>query len=181
MSDKERHPAATHIAFPYFFTDEPSGTPGEGITFTEEHVDILPAGPWKYDYDLAIYYGSLTGDDYIDGRCSRWDTQNYNIIIETWLKENDINTLKNNITPGAVGELYRILGRPLFYDKTWAGGNTLRFYPTPSSALSKNSNLYINRRETIGYVKNITTHPIPGPQEWIEVKLECAVSGSGDL
>ena len=75
--------------------------------------------------DLLIYYDSLTGNDVISCRCSRWDTDNYSFIIETWLKKDDLNTLISNITPGATDELYNILSKPTYYDKTWQGQNIL--------------------------------------------------------
>jgi len=134
-----------------------------------------------YDYDLAIYYDSLSGDDFIDCRCSRWDVQNYNVILETWLKKADLQTLQSNITPGAVGELYTILGRPRYYDSTWQGNNILRLLPTPSSNEMNNSTLRKMRRETLVYVKNTTTNPIDGPQGWVNVKIEGMASGTTSI
>lgn len=134
-----------------------------------------------YNYDLAIYYDSLTGNDFIDCRCSRWDVSNYSVIVETWLKETDLQTLRANITPGAVGELYTILGRPKYYDATWAGNNTLRLLPTPSSNKMNNSTLRNMRDETLIYVKNTTTNPVGADSGWINIKIEGVVSGTSDL
>lgn len=77
------------------------------------------ATPWHLTHDLRIYYDSLTGSDVINCWCSRWDVDNYSIVAETWLKKNDLQTLRNNIRPGATKELYRILGRPRFTDTSW--------------------------------------------------------------
>lgn len=125
--------------------------------------------------DLLIYYNTLEYSSYIQCRCSRWDVNNYSVIVETWLKENDLNTLREYVTPGAVGELFTILGRPTYYDKTWTSGNTIKLKPNENNNLSK------MRKETIVYVKNMTTSPIEGSDGWINVKIEGYVSGSGDL
>jgi len=127
--------------------------------------------------DLYIYYNSLTGDDYILTKCSRWDVDNYSVVVEFWLKKSDLITLRSNITPQAVGELYTILGRPKYYDKTWSGGNTIKLIPNSDS----HSNLKEMRSETTIYVKNITDTPLPGDSGWINVKIEGLVSNSGDL
>jgi len=127
--------------------------------------------------DLQIFYGDQGMSDYIDCDCSRWDVQNYNIIVETWMKKSDLQTLRDNITPQAVGELYNILGRPRFYDKTWTGGNTLKLRPNMYS----NSKLDRSRDDKIIYVKNITDSPLPGDNEWINVKIEGYISGQGYL
>jgi len=175
------HPYKSFTAFPYYFSEYPAGVPSGGIRFGGP-IPTPPPTPteWLYDYDLAIYYNTLTGNDFIDCRCSRWDVQNYQFIIETWLKRNDLLTLLTYLKPGATGELFTVLGRPRFYDKTWSKGNTLRFYPTPSSSEMGNSKLYKMRRETLGFVKNISTHPIKST-DWIQTKFECYISGVGDL
>jgi len=128
--------------------------------------------------DLYIYYDSFTGNDYIDCYCSRWDTNNYEIVIETWIKKTDLQTLRDNITPNAVGELYNILGRPKYYDKTWSSENTLKLKPNSNSSTSNLNNM---RREKLIYVKNITDSPIKGANGWFNVKIEGYVSGSTDL
>lgn len=138
-----------------------SGTPTTtGVSFTGK--------------DLHIYYNSLTGNDFISCRCSRWDVDNYSFVVETWLKESDLQNILNNVTPGATGELYKILGKPQFFDSTWQGENTLRFVPSSNCP----SRLWKMRQPKIGYVKNLTTHPIEGSKGWIEVKFECFLSGN---
>jgi len=124
--------------------------------------------------DLLIYYDSLANKDFVSCRCSRWDVQDYSIVVETWLKESNLQTILNNITPGATDELYTILGKPKYYDATWQGNNTIRFKPSSNSP----SNLWKTRKDTISYVKNVTTHPIEGSNGWVEVKFECYISGS---
>lgn len=157
-----------HYDFNYTFSDT------EGITFQEIHYIF------NFDYDLAIYYNTLTGSDYIDCRCSRWDVSDYSVVVETWLTPEQANTLRTNTVPGAVSELYEILGRPFYYDKTWQGNNTIRLYPTPSSNFMNNSTLHNMRNDTYIYVKNLSEHPIQGT-DWIEVKIEGYISGTQAL
>lgn len=181
------HPSSTHYQFPYFFTDNDESAPDGG----DLHGIGFNTYIQTYDGDLLIFYDSLsqTASNYIDCWCSRWDVSNYSFTIETWLKKDDIDTLRTNITPGAVGELYRILGRPLYYDKTWSRDNTLMFFPNIYKSFDRATQNYISgsatnlskmRSKTIGYVKNVTEHPIPNT-DWIEVKIECMISGSGGL
>ena len=166
----------------------------EGVTYTGTYPDNLPTPwtnddydrqfciyctydliPYAYEKDLQIYYDSLTDADFIDCWCSRWDVQNYNVIIETWLKKADLQTLRDNITPGAIGELYVVLGRPRFFDSTWQGNNTIMLSPNSDYQLSN------MRKETLGFVKTITTNPVGADSGWINCKIELAISGSGDL
>jgi len=181
MTEKEEHPAASHFAFPYYFADAgaecgPDWTCGvDGIHFGY----IAPTSLYKYD--LAIYYDSLAGDDFIDCRCSRWDTENYSVTVETWLKKSQLDTLLSNITLGATGELYQILGRPKYYDKTWTGKNTLRLLPIPSSTKMNRSTLKKMRKETLIYPKNVSYSPVKGSSGWINTKIEGYISGSKGL
>ena len=170
MSAFDTHPNASHLAFPYYFDNN------EGITFGTFYI----IGPWKYKYDMAIYYGSMDTNDFIEGRCSRWDVNDYSVVVSSWFNKADAQTIRNNIKPGAVGELYEILGRKHYYDKTWDGSNTLKILPTPSSSEMGNSNLKNMRSETLIYVKNITEHPINNT-EWIELKIDGMISGSVSL
>jgi len=148
----------SHNQFHYYFDDT------EGITFGE-YIPNLG--------DLLIYYNSLMDEDYIDCNCSRWDVNDYSIIVETVLDKNKIQTLNDNIVPGAVGELYSILGKPNYYDKTWDDKNTLKLVPN----VNNDSTLKSMREEKIIYVKNIMYHPI-GDTNHVNVKIEGLVSGS---
>jgi len=128
--------------------------------------------------DLTIFYDTFANPNYISCRCSRWDVQNYNVIVETWMKKSDLQTLRNNITPQAVGELYNILGKPRYYDKTWQGNNTIKLTPNTShhSNLSK-----MRDGDTLIFVKNISDSPVKGPSGWINCKIEGMISGQGAL
>ena len=121
--------------------------------------------------NFKIYYDSLDSPDLITSDCIRWDAQDYNVIVETILTKTQLKSLRDNITPGATGELYKILGKPTFYDKTWTGSNTIKIS-------SDKSNLQNMRDDRILYVKSITDSPIEGASGKILVKIEGLVSGS---
>lgn len=127
--------------------------------------------------DLKIYYLSLTGNDFICCNCSRWDTNNYSIVIETWLTKSDLQILRDNITPGAVGELYKILGEPTYYDKTWEGRNTIMLIPQDTSQ----GTLSNMRGEKVCFPKTITTSTMKGDDGWIMCKIEAYISGNQNL
>jgi len=115
-------------------------------------------------------------DRYFDCFSKRWDVNNYDITYETFLKQTTLNILRDNIKPGAAGELYKILGRPKYYDKTWTHNNSIRIEPSGSI-----SNLKYMRSEKYLYVKNISDSPVEGESGWLNVKIEGYISGSGGL
>ena len=125
------------------------------------------------DLDLKISGSSCD----IDCRCSRWDVQNYSVIVETWVTKSQLQDLRNSVRPGATGELYSVLGRPRYYDKSWTGNNTIVLSPNTDCG----SNLYKMRKETVMFPRNITTSPLESDSDWIFTKIEGYVSGSGDL
>ena len=188
MTEASDRPARSHFQFPYYFTDNDNSAIDGG---TKRGIDFNSYWDW-YDGDMFIYY-----DDFEDHTkkiiscwCSRWDVQNYSMVIETWLKREDLQALRDNITPGAVGELYTILGRPRYYDSTWSKENTLKIKPLNFTGREYARNYFYSgsrgnlsnmRKETLMYVKNITEHPIKGSEGWVEVKLEGMVSGTSSL
>jgi len=122
--------------------------------------------------DLRIYYDTLASPNVISSNCSRWDTQGYTTIIETWLTKDQLQTLRDNIVPGAASELYEILGQKMYYDKTWQGNNTIKISPY------NDSNLYNMHGEKTIYVKNISDNCVGAETGYINVKIEGFVSGS---
>ena len=94
--------------------------------------------------DLRIY---VSGGSYIECPCARWDEENYSVTIETYLTKSQRDTLRNNIRPGAVAELYRILGKPVYYDTSF-GMNTITVAPISGTQLA---NMH---SEVTLYVKN---------------------------
>jgi len=168
------NPNKSHTHFPYHF----DGTSTGGINFQETY---------NYDGDLLIYYSSMAdrSNNYISCWCSRWDTQKYSLILETWLTKSEAQTLRNNIRPGAVDELYQVLGKPVYYDRSWQGKNTLRIVPNkykrrmgsqPDEGDLIKSSLPSMRKERVIYVKTYSEHPLKN--NLIEVKLEGYISGS---
>jgi len=146
-----------------------------GEDWASESIEFITAPAITCDKDLLIYYNSsLSAPNYICCWCSRWNVDNFDTIIETWLTKSQLKTLRDNITPGAAGELYQILGSPTFYDQTWEGKNTLRIASNDNST----STLYKMRNDKIIYVKNISTSPIAGASGYLAVKIEGYISGS---
>lgn len=87
--------------------------------------------PPRSKYNLQIKGASFTAE-YI---CSRWDEDNWNVTIEIVANKETRDTLLGNITPGAVAELYTILGEPKFIDTTFSSGNTIWIIPKVKSGL----------------------------------------------
>lgn len=144
---------------------------GKYLTFVIDEDDLQIKG------DLKIYYSSQSGGEYTYyGWATRWDASNYSITVETYLPAIESKELVAALKPGAVGELYQILGRPYYYDKTWNGSNTLVITPIDH----KGSTMPNMRSEKTVYVQNIVTHPVSRDQEneWISVSIEGFVSGS---
>lgn len=124
--------------------------------------------------DFRIHYGDFAENYYLDCNCSRWDQQNKTITIETWLTKSQLQTLRNNVVPGAVRMLYKVLDDPIYYDTTWEGNNTLKIVPSQSSLdIMKNTKLMI--------VKTIQDSPISGPSGYLSVKISGYISGAGVL
>ena len=69
-----------------------------------------------------------------------------------------------------------ILGRPMYFDKTWTGSNTIQLIPNSEYTLDK-----MRGNDKLIYVKNITDTCIPGNSGWLSCKIEGMVSGNVDL
>lgn len=103
----------------------------------------------SYDHDGTIN-GATSADRGIRCWNSRWDEGNWDMTVETFMDPCDRNYLMDNVTPGAVSELYNILGTPKYIDTTWRNRNTLIFEPISDYGLSS-----LRQRRKIG-VRNIT-------------------------
>jgi len=104
-----------------------------------KHLDITveEGGAWKDGETLRIYYSCNSYPDfYIDCWCTRWDESNWDVIVETFLSSGARNMLFKNVAPGAIRELYNILGRPKYIDTTYSSGNTLILSPLSNYPLS---------------------------------------------
>ena len=100
---------------------------------------------------LRIYYSCNSyPTNYVECWCSRWDEGNWDVTIETFLGSSNRNNIFANVTPGAVRELYNILGTPNYIDTTYSSGNTLILEPQHGYGLSS-----LREKRTIG-VKNIS-------------------------
>lgn len=116
--------------------------------------------------NLRIYYsGNSYPQNYISCDCSRWQEDNWSIILETVLPSGDRNTIFSNVTPNAYRELYSILGQPHFIDSTYTSSNTLIFEPQSGYGLSS------LREKRIVAVRNVSdSFLVP---DRFSVKLEC--------
>lgn len=74
---------------------------------------------------LRIYLPSAQASDYIECWATRFDEENYNIVIETFLGSANRNLLFSHIVPGAYRELFNVLGKPKVIDSTYQKQNTL--------------------------------------------------------
>ena len=101
---------------------------------------------------------------YIDCWCTRWDEGNWDVTFETFLGSGARNFLFQNVIPGAVRELYNILGTPNFIDTTYSSGNTIIIEPVSNYGLSS-----VRQRRMIG-IKSISD-TIINP-DYISVKIE---------
>lgn len=77
--------------------------------------------------DLRISGCTTTySDTQFDVWCSRWDKEKWEHIFEFWCTSSQREKIWKSITPGAVTELYNILGEPYFYDTTYTSSNTIK-------------------------------------------------------
>lgn len=87
--------------------------------------------------NCRIYYsGNQYPTYYIDVPITRWDEGNWDLTIEIFLDSGNRNTLFTHLVPGAVGELYNILGTPYYKDITYTSSNTLIIHPLTGYGLS---------------------------------------------
>jgi hypothetical protein len=84
-----------------------------------------------------LYYSCMKGTpEYIDIPISRWDEDNWGVVIETFCNASNRNIIFNHLVPGAVTEMYNILDTPTFFDLTYNSGNTLIFHPLDGTGIS---------------------------------------------
>ena len=116
--------------------------------------------------DMRIY---VSGGAYIDCACSRWDQDNYSLIVEAFLNKSQRDLLRSKIKPGAVAELYQLLGRSVYYDTSF-GSNTIRIVPISGTQL------YNMHSEKTIYVKRYSER-ITDSNDF-HIKIEAFISGS---
>jgi len=87
--------------------------------------------------NCRLYYsGNNYPNTYVDVPIKRWDESNWDVVIEMFLGSSNRNSIFANVTPGAVRELYNILGTPKFIDTTYNSGNTIILEPLHGYGLS---------------------------------------------
>lgn len=112
-------------------------------------------GDYAVDEIYGITGALLNGASWEDRdvRCwgTRWDEGNDRILLTTFINACDRNYLANNVVPGAVRELYNILGTKKFIDTTFSSSNTIIVEPIGDYGISS-----VRSRKIIA-VKNFTT------------------------
>ena len=144
-----------------FTLDLGSGFKNINLTSLAAPADTLP---------VRIYPSSTSNSTYVDCWCTRWDESNYDMTFETYLNKTDRDKLYNNVRPGAVRELYKVLGKPTFIDSTYASANSLIFEPTDGWGVSG-----VREKRIIG-VKTISDTFIN--KDYFNVKVEGKILSS---
>ena len=86
---------------------------------------------------LRIYVsGAGYPNHYIDCWANRWDYNDYDIIVETFMSSGARDFLFSNIIPGSIREYRNILGKTIQLDGTFESGNTLILEPISGYGLS---------------------------------------------
>jgi len=80
--------------------------------------------------------GTWTENNNITCWGTRWDEGNWDVAIETFVTAQDRDMIAGNVTPGAVRELYNVLGTPNYIDTTYASSNTIKFIPRDGYGIS---------------------------------------------
>lgn len=115
---------------------------------------------------LKIYMPSSTSQTYIKCWCTRWDEDNYNITLETFLGSANRNLLFSHVVPGGYRELKNILGYPWIMDITYPrNSNTLWLEPQYGYGISS-----VRCGRSV-VCKNISDNFIT--PDYFHIKLEC--------
>jgi len=85
--------------------------------------------------NLTIFIPTIRRELYV--WCSRWDEDNWRATVEIVSDKWQRDLLIQNTTPGAVAELYNILGEPKYWDTTFTSGNTLFLYPNKTRPIAQ--------------------------------------------
>lgn len=117
-----------------------------------------------YNITGNLYNSPEWKDNSIRCWCNRWDRDNYLHTLEVILNTSDRNYLTRNITPGAVKDLFTILGETTYIDTTYASSNTLVVEPISGYAVSS-----LRSYTKIG-VKNVSDNFIN--KDLFKVKIE---------
>jgi hypothetical protein len=134
-------------------------SPGVYFTTTNNEDKVEEGG------SMRIYYSTNSYPNfYIDTWCTRWDEGNWDITLETFMNSSNRGKLFRHIIPGAVKELYNILGTPTYIDTTYSSSNTLFLEPLHTYGLSS-----VRWRREIA-VKSISDTFINW--DWFGIKIE---------
>jgi hypothetical protein len=143
-------------------------------SYTLDVTDLSKDLSFNLDHqytDLKVYYDAT---HYINVWCSNWVVRDKSITVTFVVTKSQLDTIKANTRPGAVRMLYECLGDKVYTDTTFSDSNTLKFVPVDHVQ----SKLFSDRRETVGFVNNVSYTPIGAHNKRWVCQLECFVSGS---
>jgi len=138
------------------------------FTTTEADSELGVAGKSMRIYISCNNYPN----NYIDCWCTRWDEDNWGVTFETFMDSSNRNLLFRNVVPGAVRELYNILGTPKFIDTTYDSGNSIIIEPSSNTGLAN-----IRDKRTLA-VKSISDTFISN--KYFAIKIEGKRLDTGD-
>ena len=105
--------------------------------------------------------------------CTGWKEKDFKIAIEGVVSREQLDALNDSIVPGAVGEMYKLFGRPRYFDKTWDGENTVEVIPIRMI----NSGLWKAKYSFVGYPETLSFSPVEANDNFYDIKVNFAVSG----
>jgi len=140
---------------------------GHGSDWTLEMFTMYTPAPALDSTPAAskiYYFPTKTTSGFVSVPITRWDEGNWDVTIESFMGGANRNTLFSNVTPGAVSELYNILGTPRFIDTTYKSSNTFVIEPQAGWGVSS-----VRQKRTIA-VKNISDNFLT--KDYFHVKIE---------
>ena len=119
---------------------------------------------WAGTNDGTISGATWSANDNFNLWCTRWDEGNWDVTIEVMAHKQDRDMIAGAVTPGAVAELYNILGTPYYRDITYNSGNTVVVTPIHGFGISS-----LRQQRKIGIKRYSDTHL---GKELFSIKLE---------
>ena len=118
----------------------------------KEGTELVDGG--SYNISGNAIGGPVWTNNPVGCMCSNWKESNYDVTIETFLDASDRGYLFDNLIPGAIKQVYTILGQPHFADLSYSSGNSIIASPIIGSNLA---DMY---SEKVIICKHLTDVPI---------------------